>query len=889
MDQNDRHKRGLQYLPNPDKTYVSAVKDEKHENSGDEEWTWLHIDSPNSKKGHEVEVTKESPSVSTKRTSNGHTSGKSNIRGKDAREEFFGPQKKQTSKKSAFLRIGKPNHKNKRIDLFSKSHFDDANTSSFRAKDKDPVKEALDISFKSSSLVAKAISSPSGPLVAPNKNLSPSLKRTLQNADASPKFVRRVIKLDHLTKGSDSPSSSDKGPKDSEEKVKVSSIVSLCDIGSSVPSSTGADYSTAITNIKINPIKFQSEINISLLPNTEEPTTDEAIASKFETTTNSQSEMHDIDIEIDATKSQGINAVSSDSFVDDSNNMSGLDQPYLPLKAYDVEVPPLTEVFADKVVPTIDKKRKLEDIESGFSSPSTSETPVNIVTSVVDRDITTLRHSINDLDFSEQDVINFNLVSTCSDRQTCNDDVSVSTANVQIEESTKVDLSARVEVSGNADEISPENNKKRKLSANQETQVYKKKVDDIKPGQEKVDYTKLVQEKVNDVTLGQAKVVNKPVQMKSVIVKPGQEKVYDKKPGQEKGTLLIKSIQSLSSTKKNIPNSAFPRVITGMSSSVFSRKINPPSQNLKPRTWHRIENPSVSLPPKKPDTSPAPPAKLSPRKNGKIQGPAYIRKGHSLVRKPNSSSSSVYQLNPSSVVESKKSSTPENKNDGSRSPIFLIAGIERPKTPPLQNNSKLLDCKTSSTTDLAAFPPENPLAIGGSETTSDSVECTENGADSANNGSQTVINEAEKIRYVKRKANQLVAATNNSDLSVEDVDNSQAKSSEGYYKRRKNQIVRTVTACQTQINQEVLNFIPIRSFSKKQYGKGSKMYKLSKFSPVWRLSNAQSSGRDASHRQKIWPNPFPWKRATYLRSFMQKSPPVFTDRSISTIRFYTNK
>ncbi|KAM7514771.1 hypothetical protein LguiA_004354 [Lonicera macranthoides] len=1205
---------------NVEEPYVPMLDGEGfRRNRDDENRRWGRIDSPIGTERYDFEFSGEIvPYVSTRRAPNVHTLGKFNDRGKLGREEFIGTPKKQIQKKSALLRIGKPNHRNKSNDHFSKSPFDDSNTNTFKGKDKGPIvypehetekdmmgsPVELDVSFKSNSLVAKAIMTPSSPVSVANRYLSPR-KRMLRKADVanSPKtklaslavkldrsthgsdsplssdkvhkqslekvtdltktklaslavldrsthgsdstassdkipkqspekvtdlpktkLASLAVKLDRSIHGSDSPSSSVKVPKQSPEKVTVSGNVRLCDIGSSLPCSSGMNDSAGSRGVKGSPVgtvteqvgnsggsdgtpssrvrkkkKFApiasdvsslqgtkedwepvkadtnspseadeaiscskdqvSSVEIVMvhdddasLPSLNEPTSDkmdecpQAVVSEkdyagndsgspcvpntgpsapleiqmnestektnrssvqalqfvsnsdevltelqnestiadldkvddvsqkpceievplspvngivngsldgivpvggtgiagmsspeeiqihespidshalvhdatnalscdsefiereeditvsgfdpadvgpmqsvdgtdalpeigflggnsipgslnaeenkiHDGTTNADCSNHDSSTTSDSksgpTDFQGNDTVSNDCIANDTNNQSCNDRSVLVLENGIVDESPNAKVLVGdepdicfgQDTPTAKKKRKFRDTQLGLSSPSTSDPPVNVVSSIGDGE-KALSYSVKDHVSTEEKVSGSGLVNTHIGLQTCNDGGSVLRGNISIEGSSEVDLS----VSEGTKVNSPKNKKKRKVSANHEMPLSQDapnpSLDNSKAN------TKSGQSMVNDISVN----------------------------------TTTKSIQSLNSTRgesslrRNQPNSSVPKVFTGRSSLVFSRKIA--STNAKPRTWHRADNPSVTIPPKKSDSSPVPPPKLSPKKMGKIQGGAYIRKGHSLVRKPplsttvshgpsHTSSSSVYLLNPSVVGETKKSSGSETGGHN--------APFERPKTPALPCGTKSLDCTTIDPAEITSLPLANPPANGGSETTSDSLENRENvdapkssedaprssgvlGTDSTSMGSQSVLNEAGKIRYVKRKLNQLVAASSNGDPSVEDVDKTLAKSSDAYYKRRKNQLIRT--PMETHITQGVLDpvdtsktegqwvpkFISSRCSSKKQFGKGStKMYKHSKFSPVWRLGNTQLSRKDSNSLQR---------------------------------------
>ncbi|RVW51119.1 Uncharacterized protein CK203_078143 [Vitis vinifera] len=280
---------------------------------------------------------------------------------------------------------------------------------------------------------------------------------------------------------------------------------------------------------------------------------------------------------------------------------------------------------------------------------------------------------------------------------------------------------------------------------------------------------------------------------------------------------------------KNHLNNLVPRVFPAPSSFFLanSKKTASSTHIAKPRTWYRTGASSSSL--KKPLSIAFPPQRQL-KKIGKVQGTSYIRKGNSLVRKPapvavipqgsHGLSSSVYRLNPSGVDEMRKRTGSESRTDvidpSNRSSTGATdAPSERPQTPPLPYSTKLPKCTTISSGDCTTSPLVDPLLNGCSGNMPDPAEnikvpmSSEDGAKSSgstenqtglinNLESQSVLNDGnsessklKRVTYVKRKSNQLVAASNPHDMSVQNADKTPALSSDGYYKRRKNQLIRT--------------------------------------------------------------------------------------------------
>lgn len=398
-----------------------------------------------------------------------------------------------------------------------------------------------------------------------------------------------------------------------------------------------------------------------------------------------------------------------------------------------------------------------------------------------------------------------------------------------------------------------------------------------------------------------------------------QNTTTDKKPGHAVGSVSSKNtevgpqdaretthgLNSMNNTRKNQLASVVPSIFPGH----LLKKMAPSSHRTKPRTWHRSTNPSASSHLGKSSyPNPFPPQGQQASNIGKDQTAAYIRKGNSLVRKPSPFAaptvshgliSSVCRLYPPIVNEIKEKTG-------------LDATLERSKTPPLSCCTKLSNCMTSSP---LADPPSN----GCSETDSDPLTRKVNadvskvyhdapnstGTSEYQNGQinnsvsqsvqddrNSVSRELKKILYVKRKSNQLVAASGSSDVSHQNVDKTEAPSSSGYYKRKKNQIIRksfkitqNVGLPDDMLILEGKKALPViqSSSSGRRSGKGlGKTYKPSKSSLVWTLRGAQSLKKENTLIHQVWPHLFPWKRATYRRSLMHTSAST-PNTSLSTI------
>ncbi|KAK4340979.1 hypothetical protein RND71_039480 [Anisodus tanguticus] len=331
--------------------------------------------------------------------------------------------------------------------------------------------------------------------------------------------------------------------------------------------------------------------------------------------------------------------------------------------------------------------------------------------------------------------------------------------------------------------------------------------------------------------------------------------------------------------RANQQNPAGPRVFSVRPSSFITSRNVPISK--KPLTWHRTGNSSPSVP----QMNSLPPQSHLAKDIAKVS--SYIRKGNSLVRNPSpvgslskgyhAPSSSVYQLNSCDVNDLKRKS--ENRTEITDSPSCrgtpeVNAPSERPKTPP---QSEPFSCITLKSTSL---PVVDHPGNGSIATNSDPLEVTENilalkpsehpSTSSAlpecqiglggNSESRNTLDEGssrKNIVYVKQRSNQLVAASDKTQTS-----------SDGYYKRRKNQLIRA--SSNNHMKQRVATTKSIVPFQKGL----AKTSKFSKFSLVWKLGDTQSSRKYGGtvEYEKLWPYLFPWKRASYRRSFLSSSP-----------------
>ncbi|GAV81655.1 hypothetical protein CFOL_v3_25109 [Cephalotus follicularis] len=388
--------------------------------------------------------------------------------------------------------------------------------------------------------------------------------------------------------------------------------------------------------------------------------------------------------------------------------------------------------------------------------------------------------------------------------------------------------------------------------------------------------------------------------------------------------------------RKNRP---VPNIYTSSSpfASTASKKTLPSSSIAKARTWHRTgSSSSSSVAGNQAISRTIHTQRPLPKKVAKFANTAYIRKGNSLVRKPDpvaalphsfcTFSSTVHQLNPLGVGEVKKNTGSNSKPDVSEQSSFLrtgaIASFERPRTPPLTSVTKVPNRATHSsgdcTTSTLVYPHSNssceiildPVRVSeindatiSSEDALRSSELPLNQTGSGGNleswselsHENLACSNVKRITYVKRKSNQLIATSN---LCVMSVHNA-SESSDNYYKRSKNQLIRT--SMESHINQTVTmsddasntecqaapKLISSRCLSNKRSHKDkvlSKTRKPLKSSLVWTLHSSHLSRDDGSslHHQ-VLPHLVPWKRPTCRRSFVQDLATMSSSNSFSTI------
>ncbi|XP_057993586.1 uncharacterized protein At1g21580 isoform X2 [Hevea brasiliensis] len=392
--------------------------------------------------------------------------------------------------------------------------------------------------------------------------------------------------------------------------------------------------------------------------------------------------------------------------------------------------------------------------------------------------------------------------------------------------------------------------------------------------------------------------------------------------------------------KKNQRTHAVSKIYPGRSSVVFTASKNTASlTNIpKPRTWSQTDKSSTLAQPGNKAFSSTVPTQWQLPKKIKFQNTSYIRKGNSLVMKNtpvaaqsqgfHGLSSSVYRLNSSVTDEMKKNAGSDTRTGFADPSNFMRTGVnaafERPRTAPLASAAKLPNHTTNSLGDCISSSLAEPLHNCAAETAPDPVtyagsndmlKSSENAIiisenlmtqtgqinnlDSCSelNDGNAMSSNANGTSHVKQKTNQLVATSNPSSLSVSNARNIPALPSNGYYKRRKNQLVRTssethvkpkVNMPNESVNPEGQSLHNITSSSSLSKGRSREVMKCkpSKFSLVWTLRSDQllNADGDPLHHEKVLPHLFPWKRATCWRSFMPISGANSSNNSSSTIR-----
>ncbi|KAM0933950.1 putative transcription factor C3H family [Dioscorea sansibarensis] len=323
------------------------------------------------------------------------------------------------------------------------------------------------------------------------------------------------------------------------------------------------------------------------------------------------------------------------------------------------------------------------------------------------------------------------------------------------------------------------------------------------------------------------------------------------------------------------------------------------NRNLRNKTWHRTESTaSALLLHGNLHSTSRLLGKQSSKKPERVHN-SYIRKGNSLIRK----SLPVQQPpqlklaeNGENIVQKLSSKGFDGKTDAARHPTSNPSFVTK-TTPnlPLQINSPSLSSNLpeDDTHDIS----EALTSEGGFETQvkqpksqiADLVLGSNVDGQSIQPIRKSEPFDSKKIRYVKRKSNQLVAAPkpDSGDLSTHTIDKvlkvSSCAPSDLYYRKKKNQLIRNAS-CDLQ-KQDATSpadnsisddqRIPIISslkastrgpFKKRLDKVLQKKYKHA--SLVWTLAGeeSQKKGFSSVNSWKVLPSLFPWKRAIYWKS-----------------------
>ncbi|XP_019461466.1 PREDICTED: uncharacterized protein LOC109360795 [Lupinus angustifolius] len=380
----------------------------------------------------------------------------------------------------------------------------------------------------------------------------------------------------------------------------------------------------------------------------------------------------------------------------------------------------------------------------------------------------------------------------------------------------------------------------------------------------------------------------------------------------------ITSSQDYSEVKSHGLSSGgvIPKTFQGHSFTFSKTKTSASSYYIsKPRTCLRTLNTShTSLPGIKPLVATVPPTRLILERKGNTQNTSYIRKGNSLVRKPSLVSASPQISSAEQSPSFSSDELPINTRSESRvdltEPILKIgitnAPQQRQRTPPapIDINSKenmsppLVEPPSSVCYDSPNYF-EN--AMKHYETPDDQTDPSNNEENEVEANDENISSlKPKRIVYIKPKTNQLVATSNYCNVSVSTDNNTQIAFSDGYYKRSKNQLVRTTF--ESHINQTVAmpnstvnsngqgvrKVLSSKRFSKRRSHKvAGTSCKPLRASLVWTLKGKNSSKNvcDSWYYQKVLPHLFPWKRTPYLRGFVNNYASSSNHSSLSAIRY----
>ncbi|KAF6147712.1 hypothetical protein GIB67_003043 [Kingdonia uniflora] len=301
----------------------------------------------------------------------------------------------------------------------------------------------------------------------------------------------------------------------------------------------------------------------------------------------------------------------------------------------------------------------------------------------------------------------------------------------------------------------------------------------------------------------------------------------------------------------------------------------------RPRTWHRADNPPVSVRQKESFLKAGRPPRVSPRKLAKPSSTTYVRKGNSLVRKdvpvaalPQGSHglSTIVYRNPAGADGTKVNVV--------EPPNHLRVGIGRSKAPSLLQSTKSSDDVPKLSRDCTSFRCPDPLSEGDTETSLNHTRPYENQASLDKNPEPTNHNKRGEL-------NQFVPSPS-PDVSEDTQILPPTIPSDHYYKRSKNQLIRGIPEDSTTLNgQRALTGSSktcSRNLSEQRPDKVlGRTKKPSKLSLVWTLQGSQSKNELTNSLQckKGFPYLSPRKNMANWRNFMYNSTSISNQSSFS--------
>ncbi|EPS73988.1 hypothetical protein M569_00768, partial [Genlisea aurea] len=302
--------------------------------------------------------------------------------------------------------------------------------------------------------------------------------------------------------------------------------------------------------------------------------------------------------------------------------------------------------------------------------------------------------------------------------------------------------------------------------------------------------------------------------------------------------------------------------------SKYRHVSNPNSACIaKSRTWHRSGNVSVVVAEPRSQSSTLPVVHKS-KMTENMPSTAYIRQGNSLVRNPSpsgvfppairSSVKSVYKL---ASLEAKNTQQFKGKvHEVDASSLLAVKPVTVSKSLALNRNVKAVNCPSDkSLLTRNVSPCRTSDALKDTKETILVPKCPSDSRDNAECLHTPEEEQKKEIVYIKRKRNQLVAASTSTSRSVVQLDKSKVSLTDGYYKSKKNQLVRKSSSNHTK-RRASLNFskvLPLKTITKPSTRQMSTLSKAF----VWNLHATESP-----KTRKVLPLIVPWKRATHWRS-----------------------